>query len=58
MNTLTVTVTIRTYDDRPGTESRLLAELDRSLRYRFTDVTLAITDPEDRCDTATTPTTG
>lgn len=58
MTTLTVTVTIRTVDDRPDVHDRLLAELDRALRYRFTDVTLAITDTEDRCDTATIPTTG
>lgn len=48
MNTITVTITVTTADTRPDAAARVVAEVDRALRYRFTDVTLTVDDPGNR----------
>lgn len=44
MNTISVTITVTTADTRPDAVSRVVAEVDRALRYRFSDVTLTVDD--------------
>ena len=44
MNTISLTITVTTADTRPDAVSRVAAEVDRALRYRFSDVTIAVDD--------------